>query len=87
MIDTKEQYEAWMSKDPALMREAPFSLRDVEETIEALREVARAAINIYPAARQHYANGTWGDEPQFELSAALARYNDAQDALGDWLTE
>ena len=78
MIETKEQYEDFVgavAKFPSL-RVHEADLQRLIETIEALREVARAA--------DHLVFHTEGDEEETAGEAAVAN---ALQALPDWLTE
>ncbi len=71
MIETKEQYELFKTAHPIS--------REVVETIEALREVARVAENAltYDSAR-----GIWtlSDDYAQDMQEAYAR-------ISDWLTD
>ena len=87
MIETKEQYEE-------IMRHTPFyeggETGAVRETIEALREVAKAldaghVSDIVEALDMLMGFNDGGYDPN--LYAALARYKEARAALPDWLKE
>ena len=78
MIEKREQYEEWreaIEKFPNL-RMWPKDMRAIVETIEALREVARAAKDY---TRWHTS--------EIEKREAFAVLDDALEELPEWLLE
>jgi len=78
---TREEYKV----AKALMeRETPamFAVRPMVETIEALREVARAGNLLYYQASRGY-----GDLVIPEIEQALRNYKRKRYALPDWILE
>ena len=104
MIDTKEQYEEYGSSISDTYSADDWGTlwdNDIRPTIEALREVARAAKwkPDYTDMRQairwskgnyrnvgDYPTVKWGAESYLE-SDRMGRIEEALDALPDWLTD
>lgn len=79
MIETKQQYERITTQ--MLKRGLPGSAEAMHETIEALREVARAAV-YYKREKQKFLLG----QPGYDKDGGKP-LDDALAALPDWLME
>ncbi len=78
MIETKEQYEEAKSKSNS-------TVADCVETIEALRELARAGNQLMSELDIAWNEGRLPHDAT--SGETVRRYNKARDALPDWISE
>ena len=80
MIETKEQYETMNRQLAGEYIVGDYSLQDIIETIDALREVARGARTVAVLMER-------STEIGLGTSQALSHLSESLDALADWIVE